>query len=188
MPNSLPDRPALRTPRRGTSTMTRLRTLPLCLALLLTCINAAQAASWTHYRDPGSRYTVDLPTESFSPKNSPAQPGHVTLSEQDGDAIIDVYSGGNAKDLSPDGFIRQLSQAPRIGDITYKAVGSTWFAISGHYTREGNDPGTLIYYAKFVFSPDLSRFAAFEISYSVAEKPRMDTVVTRLEKTLRLLR
>jgi hypothetical protein len=81
-----------------------------------------------------------------------------------------------------------LSRAPRIADITYKAVGPTWFAISGHYSREANDPGTLIYYAKFVFSADLSRFAAFEISYSVAEKSRMDPIVTHLEKTLNLSR
>jgi hypothetical protein len=133
----------------------RFPSLTSGLVLVLTCLGAAQAASWANYRDPASRYTIDLPADSFTPTNTPAQLDHVTLAERAGDAIIDVYSGANAKHLSPAGFIHQLSQAPRIADITYKAVGPTWFAISGHYSREANDTGTLIYYAKFVFSADL---------------------------------
>jgi hypothetical protein len=165
--------------------MTRIGlVLALCL---FTWAGAAQGASWSTYRDTASPYTIDLPVVSFRPTDA-SQPGHLALAELSGDAMIDVYGGTNTKQLSPKEFIDQLAHAPRIADISYRAEGRTWFAISGHYSREAGDAGTLIYYAKFVFSSDLSRFAAFEISYSVAEKSRMDPVVMRLEKSLKLLR
>lgn len=164
-----------------------LRSLVFGLAML-TAVGIAEAAPWSKYRAPTSQYTIDLPTTSFTRSATPTRPNHVTLFERAGDALIDVYSGSNAKHLSPTEFISQMSQSPQIANITYKAVGPTWFAISGHYSRDANDPGTLIYYAKFVFSSDLSRFAAFEISYSVAEKSRMDPVVMHLEKTLKIVR
>ena len=130
---------------------------------------------------------IDIPTPSFREEASD-KVSHKTFSEVDGEAIIDVYSGHNLKRLQPTAFIEELSHAPRIEDITYTAQGRSWFAISGHYVREGADQGGLIYYAKFVFSADLTRFAAFEISYPPVEKRAMDPVVTHLEKSLRLIR
>ncbi len=68
----------------------------------------------------------------------------------------------------------------KVKDITYRAGGATWFVVSGHYKSTGNDP-PLIYYAKFMFSSDLDRVAGFEITYSVWEKSRMDSVVDHIE-------
>jgi hypothetical protein len=164
----------------------RALSLGVCLALILA--NPIAAAEWTRFRDPASQYAIELPTGSFSPAAPGDQRGHLSLAEIDGDGIVDVYGGNNSRRLRPAEFITELSRAPRIADVTYRAMGKTWFAISGHYVREAGDRDDLIYYAKFVFTPDLSRFAAFEISYSTAEKNRMDPVVTHLEKSLRLLR
>jgi hypothetical protein len=161
--------------------------LPLLLTVLfLTIMGPAQASDWSAYRDPTSTYVVDIPTASFK-LGASALEGHLTLYQIGGDAIIDIYSGRNVSRLSPEQFIDRLSQAPRIADVSYRAFGRTWFVISGHYARDATDTKTLIYYGKFVFSSDLSRFAAFEISYSVAEKLRMDEIVARLEKSLHLL-
>lgn len=165
----------------------RVWLLPLSLCLLAALVETALATSWSNFRDPAGRYVIELPGAPFEAAST-EETEHLTWSEVGGDAIIDVYSGHNLKRLSPREFIDELSHAPRIADVTYAARGRTWFAISGHYIRENADVGPLIYYAKFVFSSDLSSFAAFEISYSVAEKPRIDTIVTHLEKTLRLLR
>jgi len=164
----------------------RFRHLWLSLPLLVSASHGAAAASWSNNPNDPVQYSIDLPDDSFALQESVK--GHRTLSERAGNAILDVYSGSNTKGLSPAQFIEQLSRASRIADVTYRAIGRSWFVISGHYRRETGDPGMLIYYAKFVFSPDLSRFAAFEISYSTAEKARMDPVVTRLEKTLRFTR
>jgi len=154
---------------------------------MVVLVGTAGATSWSSFRDPTGRYAIELPTDTFE-YVATGEAGHLTLSEKGGDAIIDVYSGRNIKHLTPGKFIDELAGAPRIADVTYTARGRTWFVISGHYVRENADVGPLIYYAKFVFSADLSKFAAFEISYSVAEKRRIDSIVTHLEKTLRLMR
>jgi len=164
----------------------RLWSLPLGLCLLFALVGSASATSWASVRDPAGRYVIELPTTSFEAVAT-GETGHLTWNEVGGGAIIDVYSGRNLKHLAANDFIHELSRAPRIADVTYAARGRTWFAISGHYLREKADDVPLIYYAKFVFSSDLSRFAAFEISYPVAEKVRLDDIVTHLEKTLRLL-
>ena len=157
----------------------------LCLVLVLASPVSAETPSSSER--PGYQYVILMPDSGFR-EEATTQLGHRTLSEIDGGAIIDVYGGANLKRLPPAGFIAELSRAPRIQDITYSAQGQTWFAISGHYVREGSEERGLIYYAKFVFSSDLTRFAAFEISYPVAEKRRMDAGVTQLEKSLRLAR
>lgn len=154
------------------------------LVLTLTFMGPVNAASWSRFTDPAGRYTIDVPVSSFT--ETSAQSGHRSFDEVDGAAVLDIYSGRNLKRLAPSDFIAELSHAPRIQDISYTAKGRTWFAISGHYVRDGSDEADLIYYAKFVFSGDLTRFAAFEISYPTGEKRRMDAVVTRLEKSLRM--
>lgn len=157
------------------------------LLLLVAQTGYTAAAEWQRFGDPIAGYSVDLPSGSFVPRN-PAGEGHRTLFESSGEGIIDLYGGNNLKRLPPVRFIEQLSSSPRIADVSYTALGKTWFVISGHYKRESSDPGRLIYYAKFVFSDDLARFAAFEISYPTSEKRRMDAVVAKMEDTLRLTR
>jgi hypothetical protein len=167
--------------------MIRLGFLGIGLALVLSPIGEVSAASWSRLIDPGGQFVIDVPTPSFRQEVSD-KASHKTFIEVDGAAIIDVYAGRNLKRMVPTAFIQELSHAPRIEDITYAAQGRSWFAISGHYVREGAGQGALIYYAKFVFTADLTRFAAFEISYPVTEKRAMDPVVTHLEKSLRLTR
>jgi len=162
-----------------------MKLVSLTLSLSLALLSPVDAAAWSSLRDPAGQYTIDLPTSSFRQEASD-QAGHLTFSEIGGDAILDIYGGRNLKRLEPAAFIAELSHAPRIKDITYTARGRTWFASSGHYIREGGDADSLIYYAKFVFSDDLARFTAFEISYPPGEKRRMDPLVTHLEKSLRL--
>jgi hypothetical protein len=158
------------------------------IGLLLGLVGQAEAASWSTFHDPEGRFSIELPTEAFQSSPGSAEAGHFTFSEVGGGAIVDIYSGRNVQGLKPRDFIRTLSSSPRIADVSYSAAGTTWFAISGHYVREATDEADLIYYAKFVFTSDLSKFAAFEISYPVREKLRMDPIVTRLERALALTR
>jgi len=167
--------------------MNKLASLGISLALVLVPLGQANAASWSRLLGPQGQFVIDIPTPSFREEASD-KPSHRTFIEVGGEAIIDVYSGRNLKRLQPAAFIKELSQVPRIEDITYTAQGKSWFAISGHYVRDGANLGGLIYYAKFVFSADLTRFAAFEISYPTTEKRALDAIVTHLEKSLRLSR
>lgn len=156
----------------------------LIAVLALGGASAEAAPAWRSYVDQTLGFRIDLPVGSFNPTADSAE-RHIQLTETDGDAQIDVYGGEDPERLTPEAFADQLANADRIADVTYRRVSRTWFVLSGHYRRADDETGTLIFYAKFMFTPDLSRFSAFEISYSVDEKRRMDPIVTRLERTLR---
>ena len=96
-----------------------------------------------------------------------------------------MYGGHNHDGFSLPEFIDFLSHADRIAEITYRTGGQTWFVISGYYQRANADDRSLIFYAKFMFSRDLERFSAFEISYPPSHKEQMDPVVETLESSLR---
>jgi len=158
--------------------MRRLALSNALLASLLLWGQQAFAETWQPYDDAEARFHLDLPTSSF--RLVTRAPTHLSLSEIEGDAVIDIYTGSNPKHLSPKDFAAELSQGGQIKDITYRASGRTWFVISGHYAR-GTPP--LIYYAKYIFFDDFRSVAGFEISYSTKEKLRMDPIVEHLQAT-----
>jgi hypothetical protein len=158
--------------------MTGQTATAVLLVAALVLVAPARAENWRTYTDEHRQYRLELPLTSFHVTRT--EPQHLSFSEVGGDGVIDVYAGQNLKHLSPNAFADKVSAAGEIKDITYRAGGRNWFVLSGHYTGDG-----LIYYAKYIFSPDLSAVAGFEISYAVAEKSRMDPIVDRLEASFR---
>lgn len=158
----------------------------LLLALAATLPAVAQAPGWQLYEDPELGFRIELPLAQFEPiAGEDEGPEVLRLYERGGDAMIEVYGGENLDGLSVAEFADMLAGADRIAEVTYRTGGRSWFVLSGYYTRLGFEEQELIFYAKFMFSPDLSRFAAFEISYPADEKQRFDPVVERLEASLR---
>jgi hypothetical protein len=119
-----------------------------------------------------------------SKESKPTRPSY-GLHRDETDALLEVYGGYNRDRLSLSEFVDFLSQADRIAEITYRTGGRTWFVISGYYRREEPSDPSLIFYAKVMFSRDLERFSAFEISYPQRYKRQMDPVVEALESSLR---
>jgi hypothetical protein len=152
----------------------------ICL-LTLSAIGA-QGIDWQRYEDAVYGYEVDLPLGLFT--GSRREDNGITLFETGGRGQIDVYGAANTENLSPRGFQAVLSGAERIREITYARRGSSWFVISGYYHREGEDSDDLIFYAKFMFSPDRRHLSAFEASYPVADKRRYDPIIERMEDSL----
>lgn len=135
----------------------------------------AQAAThdWEVFSGPG--YSFTLPTGQFEAVE--AAPGRVVLEEREGRARIVAHAGsGNTATLAQ--LRETLEAAAPVADITYRAGGSSWFVLSG-YTLDG-----AIWYTKVMLAGD--RFAGFEITYPRQDKRRMDGVVTRIEKGLRV--
>lgn len=158
----------------------------LLFALLSSLPTAAQAPGWQLYEDPELGYRIDLPLAMFEAIAADDDgPGVLRLYERGGDAMLEVYGGRNPDGLSAGQFADMLAGADRIAEVTYRAGGRSWFVLSGYYARLGFEEQELIFYAKFMFSPDLSRFAAFEISYPADEKRRFDEFVERLEASFR---
>lgn len=164
--------------------------LPACLIALLFALTAslpvaAQAPGWQTYEDPELGFRIELPLAQFEPIGADEGPEVLRLFERGGDAMIEVYGGQNPEGLSAAEFADMLAGADRIAEVTYRTGGRTWFVLSGYYQRLGFEEQELIFYAKFMFSPDLERFAAFEISYPATDKQRFDAVVERLEASFR---
>lgn len=158
--------------------------LAVLLALLAIPVEAQPNGAWQPYREPADGYRIELPIGSFEiQQNSPSPV--LTLHEIGGNALLEVYSGKNPDGLTSTEFADFLSQAERIDEVTYRRVGRTWFVISGFYERDAAEPEDMIFYAKFMFSADRSRFAAFEISYPLSARERFDVVVERLEASFR---
>lgn len=165
-----------------------VRPAALLFALLLTLAAlpvAAHDAGWQLYEDPELGFRIELPLGQFEAVADDEGPNALRLYERGGDAIIEVYGGENVDGLSAAEFADMLAGADRIADVTYRTGGRSWFVLSGYYERLGFEEQELIFYAKFMFSRDLERFAAFEISYPAADKARFNTVVERLEASFR---
>ncbi len=157
----------------------------ILVSLLLTLIavefTLAAPLDWQTYRHPERGFSIALPVEGFS--SAPTGRG-VTLLEAEGRGQIDVYGAANAAGLTPREFEAALLGAERIREVTYSRRGASWFVISGYYHRENDTSDDLIFYAKFMFSPDGATLSAFEASYPLADRVRFDPIIERMEDTL----
>lgn len=159
-------------------------TLLAAFVLLLSAsLAVGQDIEWRRYVNDDFGYRIDLPLGLFEITES--KDAGLSLTEVDGLGQIEIYGAYNELGLSTADFADELSQADRIDEVTYRTGGRSWFVLSGYYAREGQEVEDLIFYAKFMFSADRSRVAAFEISYPLADKRRFDRIVARLERSLR---
>jgi hypothetical protein len=152
----------------------------LAAALLLT-IPAYGQERWSVYKNDLYQYGVAHPTAGFTASETGKG---LTLAEDGGRGQIDIYGATNPEGLGPAQFKDALAKAERIREITYTRNGRSWLAVSGYYRGDGERGGDLIFYAKFMFSPDRSRLAAFEASYPVSDRQRFDAIVERMEDSL----
>ncbi|MDB5505585.1 MAG: hypothetical protein JWR75_223 [Devosia sp.] len=140
-------------------------------------------APWGRYIDPQFAFAIDLPTGLFEQVDRSAGAG-VKLQEIGGGGQIEVFGWANLDKQSPAELLDALEQAQRLGEVTYRAHGNSWFVLSGYFTADDAPDEPLVFYTKVMFSADRSRISAFEISYPAAELERFDPIVTRLSRTL----
>lgn len=142
------------------------------------------AHAWEFYENPTYGFEIALPGAPFAVEERADGQG-VTLIDIAGRGQIDVYGAQNTENLSPRQFEAVLREAERIREVTYARRGTSWFVLSGYYFREGDDSDDLIFYAKFMFSPDRSRLAGFEASYPEAARDRWDPIIEEMEDSFR---
>ena len=141
----------------------------------------AHDAGWRSYGEGG--YSIDLPLGLF--ERTESSEGRLMLRQINGPGQIGVYAGRNPKGASLEEFEETLTDTDRVREVTYHAAGNSWFVLSGYYGRTDTQPQDLIFYLKFMFNADHSRFAGFEISYPRSAKHRFDPIVRHMEKSLR---
>jgi len=149
------------------------------LVLSLGLMGPAQADDWKRYTSAATGFSISLPTDRFAIEEETA--GRLSLSEIDGTAQLDVFGVTNADRLTVAQFQDMMEAADPNRRITYRAVGKSWFVLSG-YLADEKDP--TIFYAKFMLNGAGTALSAFEISYPKAEKAEYDQVVERLEASL----
>lgn len=137
---------------------------------------------WQRYVDASYDFTIDLPVGLFE-QGDPAARG-VHLRESRGLAEMEIYGADNPRRLTPRAFVNALEGAEPVDEVTYRAEGRSWFVLSGYYADDDGVGEPLIFYTKFMFSADLTRVSAFELSYPQSEKRRFDPIVERIEKSL----
>jgi len=160
-----------------------MRLLPV-LVLTVLALLPLPVGAWETYRNPTSGYAISLPGAPFAVEERPDGQG-VTLIDIAGRGQIDVYGAENTENLSPRELEAVLGEAERIREVTYARRGNSWFVLSGYYHREGDDSDDLIFYAKFMFSADRSRFAGFEASYPEGDRARWDPIIEAMEDSFR---
>ncbi len=133
---------------------------------------------WRRYVDDRYGFAIDLPGSLFDPIERTDR--GISLRAPRYGAMIEVYAAENPEGFSPREFVAAIEEADRVRQVTYRAGGKSWFVLSGFYSaREGGD--AVIFYTKFMFSPDRSRLAAFEISFPARQKPRFAPIVEHIE-------
>jgi hypothetical protein len=137
---------------------------------------------WSFYQDPDFGFTIEVPTGVM--EQLAEAPRGVRFREIGGSGLLDVYGGANSARLNPEEIAAELERNPQIGEVTYRASGDRWVALSGYYTRADYAGDDLIFYAKFMFNDDLSHLSAFEISYPERERMRFAPIVEHMEDTL----
>lgn len=159
-----------------------MRTLNILFATaLLLSVPAYGEERWSVYQNDLYRYGVAWPTAGFTA--SETEKG-ITLTEEGGRGQIDIYGAMNPEGLGPQQFKDALAGSERIREITYTRNGRSWLAVSGYFQGNEERGDDLIFYAKFMFSADRSRLAAFEVSYPVTDRKRFDAIVERMEDSL----
>ena len=137
---------------------------------------------WSFYQDPEFGFGIEVPTGVM--EQLAEAPRGARFRQIDGPAVLDVYGGQNSALLTPEEIADELERNPQIAEVTYRASGDNWVALSGYYSRADYEGDDLIFYAKFMFNDDGSHLSAFEISYPEGDRIRFDPIVERLEDTL----
>ena len=105
------------------------------------------------------------------PENGDGQTFHTA----DGRAELSIYGSYNIDGERPETYV---SRNVNLSDITYKKIGSDFYAVSG--TR-----GEMIYYERCNF-PNNDVLTCLYVSYPAAEKAKWDPIVARIGRSLRL--
>jgi hypothetical protein len=159
----------------------RVASTVFVLTAVFAAAPALSQADWMAYENARFGYAALLPVAGFTMSETD---NGLTLLEEGGRGQIDLYGATNPERLGPLQYQRVLADADRISTITYSRRGNSWLVVSGYYKADPQRGDNLIFYAKFMFSPDRGSIAAFEASYPVEERDKFDPIIERLEDHL----
>jgi hypothetical protein len=141
------------------------------LAILVLLCGCAWAQGWKPYANARYGYRIDIPG-NFRPHPAPANNDGRTFTSSDG-ASLDVYGSNNVTHQTLPGAFSEVL-AEKGAAVTYKAGGTTWFAVSW---RSG---GKIFYQKQFIGSGSLN---AFIMAYPTSRRQKYDAVLRHIERS-----
>ena len=152
------------------------------LALIAICLAPGQAYAassdgWEILRNARFGFRLEYPTGLFQPHRTSQAGDGVVLESKDGGARLLVGAFPNDAGYSPASYQRYVAQRSYGSfPVTYAPLGRSWFALSGE--RDGK-----IFYEKVMFSCGNGVITSFAMTYSAAQRGRLDAVVERIENS-----
>jgi hypothetical protein len=155
------------------------------MAVLFAWLAAGQAAAregtatWTAHRNERYGFSLQYPTDIFSPERSSEAGDGTVFSSADGQAKLLVGALPNEDGQSVAAY-QDYVQRNSYADfaVDYHPLGSNWFVLSG-------DGGGKTFYEKVMFSCDGRLISSFALIYPTADKRRFDAIVEGIQATFR---
>lgn len=150
-----------------------MKTIPVAAVALSVMLSGANADSWTSYRIPETRTSVDVPVSVFTEIAGKPDGYGQQFRTSDGRADLTVQAVSNRQGLSPAEFLARKD--PPSG-IIYKRITPRFFVVSSIKRDK-------IWYNRCNFSRGYVHCVL--INYPAAEKRQWDRIVTRISHSLR---
>ena len=148
--------------------------------LLLGLSGQAQAASsWETFTSQYSGCSLAYPSYIFTPSQQTTADGATRFTSGLPEAGMVIACGSNDKNVSIADIVRIYLKQVEGASITYRRHEQGWAVYSGYQ-------GGLIYYLKAILSKDRRQACVLELRYPPANKLELDTIVSRISKSLRL--
>jgi len=137
------------------------------------------ASGWETLTSQFSGCSVDYPSYIFTPNQQTTADGATRFASGSSKARMVMAGGSNDKNVSIADIVRIYLEHVEGENITYRRQEQGWAVYSGYR-------GGLIYYLKAMLSRDRRQACVLELMYPPAIKVELDSVVSRISKSLRL--
>jgi hypothetical protein len=134
---------------------------------------------WETFTSQYSGCSVAYPNYIFTPGQQTTSDGATRFTSGLAEARLAIAGGSNDRNASVADIVRTYLEGAKGESITYHRQEQGWAVYSGYQ-------GGLIYYLKAILSKDRRQACVLELRYPPANKLELDTIVSRISKSLRL--
>ena len=159
------------------------RVIILVLALVtgFGAAGLASATDWQTYRNHDHGFSLDYPADLFDRRDKAAFGEGVVFSSDDGRRKLAIYGFHNGDEL-PMKTVRDIVVENYVDrEITYERLKGNWLVLSGYETIDGEQ---MIFYNRLESNRAGNRFSAFEFTWPVAGREKIDPLLKRMTDSL----
>ena len=149
-----------------------------------TATVSASEVEYDRYLNGRFSYGISYPVGVLEPLEEAQNGDGRGFRSKDGKTMMLAYGSNNVLfNTLSDVFLQEIereSDDGQVRDVTYKALRTNWFVVSG---TEGDS----IFYTKVIYNKGENQFIYFRISYPDSQREIYDPVVSEVSKSMRIL-